>query len=403
MNLGKKICALLCAICLGLWALGTEAEGARALGGFFKQERQSSDTARDGAGEYELLHQSFAALSLDRELRQRYPALAQALDERAQQEWQQAQKTREAMKEEALAFRENIPRYYHPLSHKVDVLLRRADEQVVSFVSQEYTEGSGAHGFYSWQGVTLDTATGEKLHLAQVVRDASSMAELVAQKLRQDYPEGCYDDMEETVRKMALENRLNWSLDPRGITFYFNPYAVGPYAAGLMTATVLFRERPELFAEGYREGPASYAQPFSTWPPLTTSLSGGRDVLRLWREKEQLIIQVNGKKHSFRAELDDLHPVLICREGKNYLYIDGSLPEGNRMTLVFSLKGGVPRHLATLPYTFLHRVAVSPAEQRYWQFLTNPDGFYFDRSVSPGTSSQTDICALGEDGLLTFG
>ena len=400
----KKICALLCVAYFGVGCWAGQGEASQAIGGFFKQERQSDDMDRDGQGEYRLLHQSFAVLSANRELQERYPALAGKLQEMATGEWQQAQKTRKAMKKEALSFRENNPKYYHPLEHEVDVLLRRADDKVVSFINMEYTGGSGAHGMYGWQGVTLSTATGEEVHISQVVRDMGSLMELVTKRLRQDYGEACYKDMEETVKKMALEDRLNWSLDPRGITFYFNPYAIGPYAAGLMTATVLFRESPELFTEYYRDEPESYAQPFSQWYPLTTSLAGGRDVLALRREARQLIIEVNGKVHSFRTELsDDLQPVLVDKEGRLYLYIDGRSEEGKRKTMVFRLEDGTPHHLATLPYTFLHTVAVAPAEQRYWQFFTNPDGFCMDKAGDLGRTTKTDICALGEDGLLTFG
>ena len=403
MLCGKQICAMLCAALLGLGCLSGTAEAAQAIGGFFKQLRQANDMDRDGQGEYELLHQNFAALSLDKESRQRYPALARTLDNMAKQQWQQARKTREDMKNEARSFRENNPKYYHPLAHDVDVLPRRADDKVVSFLSMEYTGGSGAHGMYGWQGVNLSTDTGEEIHLSQVVQDMGRLTDVVTKRLRQDYPQGCYAEMEELVHKMALQDELNWSLDPKGITFYFNPYAIGPYAAGLMEATVLFAEEPDLFTETYRETAESYAQPFPDWYPLTTSMAGGRDVLALRQEGKQLIIEVNGTVHSFRAELDDLHPVLIDKEGQIYLYVDGISSEGSRRTMVFRMEGEKPHHLATLPYTFLHTESVSPAEQRYWNFLTNPDGFYMDRAGRPGASTKTDICAVGENGLLTFG
>ena len=126
-------------------------------------------------------------------------------------------------------------------------------------------------------------------------------------------------------------------------------------------------------------------------------------MLALRQEGEQLIIEVNGEAQSFRAGLSDLHPVLIDKKGQIFLYVDGMSSEGNRRTMVFRVEGGKPHHLDTLPYTFQHTEAVSPAEQRYWNFLTNPDGFYMDRAGRPGTSTKTDICAVGENGLLTFG
>lgn len=57
----------------------------------------------------------------------------------------------------------------------------------------------------------------------------------------------------------------------------------------------------------------------------------------------------------------------------------------------------------TLPYSFRHTVAVAPEVQEYWNFLTNPNGFYIDRSGPITSTTKTDICAVGEKGELTFG
>jgi hypothetical protein len=46
---------------------------------------------------------------------------------------------------------------------------------------------------------------------------------------------------------------------------------------------------------------------------------------------------------------------------------------------------------------------VSPAVQEYWNFLTNPNGFYFDQSSGFTSTSKTDICSVNEKGTLAYG
>ena len=138
-------------------------------------------------------------------------------------------------------------KYYHPLSYEFDVQMRRADTVAVSFLQQEYTGSSGVHGMYVWEGVNLDPLTGEKIPLSAVVKDKDALVKAICKQLRQDYPHSSFDGLEAKLQQEASSDTLNWTLDPRGITFYFNPYEIASYAEGLLMATILFREQPELF------------------------------------------------------------------------------------------------------------------------------------------------------------
>ena len=248
--------------------------------------------------------------------------------------------------------------------------------------------------------------TGEEIALSDVVKDMGRFTDILIAQLKKEHPDATFFDMEKQVRKYALMDKLNWTLDPRGVTVYFNPYAIAPYAEGLLQTTVLFQEQPQLFNEAYLETAEAYAQPFSGYYPLVTSLkdNGRRDVLSVDEGENNVTVTLNGKKTVFDTPLTKLQPVLVHMANKdNYLYIDGQTAEGNRQTLVLKVEKGKAHHVATLPYTFMHTIAVSPAEQQYWRFMTNPNGFYIDRAAKPGHSSKTDICAVGRDGQLTFG
>lgn len=405
----KKICSLLCASLLAV-AVPTVSEAAaaapKALDGFFKQVRQQNDMGKDEGGEYELLHQRWAGLAVDKDIRSRYPELAAAIERRTQADWDRVQKDRKAMTEDARHFRQDVPHYYHPFAQNVDVLMRRADNYVVSYLEMEATDGAGAHGMYGWQGVNLNTLNGEELALAHVVKDTGKLTKLIVSQLKKDYPHAHFMDMEKQVKSMALQRKLNWTLDPRGITFYFNPYEIAPYAEGLLTVTILYQEHPQLFHESYLQTPQEYAQPFPSDYPLVTSLKDNswRDVIAVREQRRKLYVELNGKETVWDVPMKDLQPVLIhMKDKKNYLYIDGRTPEGTRQTIVFKLQRDKVQHVGTLPYTFQHKIAVSPTEQEYWRFLTNPNGFYIDRNATVSSPAKTDICAVGDDGLLTFG
>ena len=265
---------LLLGLLVGLLSLSVTASAApRALGGFFKQVHQKCETGRDVRGEHELLLSKWAGLAVNEDIRRDYPQLAKSLEKINQREWRRIQQVQEKLKEEAIAFRQNDVKYYHPLSYEFDVEMRRADTVAVSFLQQEYTGSSGVHGMYAWEGVNLDPLTGETITLSAVVKDKDALVKAVCQQLRQDYPQSNFDGLESRLQEDALADKLNWTLDPRGLTFYFNPYEIASYAEGLLMATILFREQPELFNIAYQQTAAAYAQPFSAYYPLTTSLN----------------------------------------------------------------------------------------------------------------------------------
>ena len=405
----KKPClaGLVLAAILALTFSAAPAEAApHAISGFFRQIHHTRDMDRDSKGSYELFHQRFAGMGVDGEIRRDYPWLAKSIEKINQKEWQRAQQVRESMKKEAAGFRQEFPDRYRPLEHDFDVLMCRADTFAVSFIQKEYTGGYGAHGMYGWQGVTLSTATGAPIPLDSIIKDKKALTEAICNRLRQKYDQELYADAEKKVSNIVAKDQLNWTLDPRGITFYFNPYAIAPYSSGLLTATILFKEEPALFDPTYCQTAKAYAQPFTEDMDLVTSLrdDSQRDVLSVSASNGIVLVKLNGQESIIRTHLTNLKPVFIHMEdGRNYLYIDGTTQGSMRNTLVVQLGEKRAHQVAILPYSFRHTIAVSPAVQEYWNFLTNPNGFFFDQSTSFINTSKTDICSVNEKGTLAYG
>ena len=179
-----KLClaSLLAAVILAL-ACSAAIAAPRAIGGFFKQDSQANDMSRDERGEFTLFQQNFGGLAVNEEIRQSHPWLAGSIEKITTRAWQDAQKIRRNMKEEAAVFRQEAPDLYHPFEHDYDVLMCRADTFAVSFIQKEYTGGNGVHGMYGWQGVTLSAATGSRIPLAAIAKDREALAEAICTAL----------------------------------------------------------------------------------------------------------------------------------------------------------------------------------------------------------------------------
>ena len=408
--MNKKHCliGLLCSTLLLLgMALPCRMEAApHALGGFSKQIHQKSVPMRTPAGEKELVHQSFSELVLSQELQGYSPLLSKAVANLNRKEQEQAKEMRLSLEKDAKEFYANHPKDFRTFSYERDLQMCRADSLVVSFLQREYSYTGGVHGNYGQYGVNLNTLTGAPLAISDVFTDTETLSATIVTKLRKKYPNSAFTHLDEHIQSLSADGSFNWTLDPRGATFYFNPYEIAPYAEGILTVTILFQEQPQLFQDSYRQTAPEYAEPFAANNlPLVTSLkdNGQTDTISIITSREAMHIRVNGKESVFPVYAAYLDPILIhMADGRNYLYIGGTTNDDKEQIFVFRLDGNTAHHIGTLPYTFRH--VTSSGKQESYHFLTNPNGFLLDKNA-PDTSGivGTDICSVGKDGLLAFG
>ena len=402
---------LLCSLLLisgAAFLQNAEAAPPSALGGFSRQIHQAVDMTKTEAGEKELFRQNFSGLVMEKSLEEAYPGLSGVITRMNRAEWEQAKKLRSELTEEAKEFNARQSQYFYTFAYDYDVTMRRADTFAVSFLQWRYIFTGGPHGNYDCHGVNLSTLTGREIEFSDVFADTEALLDILMERLKEKHPEDLYPDFGKTIRECAARNELNWTLDPRGVTFYFNPYEVAPYACGLLTVSILFDEQPELFHPAYRQTAPAYAEPFFPYNTLMTSLNDNKklDTISIQAYQEKLHIIINGKDNVLETSFHILRPVLLHMEdGRNYLYIEGTTGDnGQRQIFAFQVKGDSAHYIGTLPYTFRHVVAVSPQEVEFENFLTNPNGFFIDRNTRDESgSSVTDTCAVKEDGLLSFG
>lgn len=352
-----------------------------------------------------------------------FPRLAAALEAYNNAATQEAYRVQGQMREEAL--RDYAQRKESGYADSFgghacesDLIVKRADALVLSFLESTYTYTGGAHGGQFYKGVNFDASTGERLSLYQVFPDGEMLVETLIQKLRaENNPAAFFDSMEATVADQIIHDKASWVIGPRGVTFYFNQYEIAPYAAGTVTTTIMFDERPGLFKEKYKLGPASYCEELTTYPADTVSLYddglGKANSLMVDGSGGMINIILDGKvvwKKEFVGD-NKIAPVFVhTGAGQNFLYVDygyasPQMGVGRQMD-VFRLDVGRATFVQTVPYSFQRAIDLTNTGEHWigrW-IMTDPYEFNIDEPhFSTNGQSKTHTVQIGEEGFPTFG
>ena len=352
-----------------------------------------------------------------------FPKLAAALESYNNSARAEALRVQEQMREEALRdYAERKKNGYgdsfNGYAYENDLIIKRADALVLSFLDSTYTYTGGAHGGQMYQGVNFDASTGERLSLNQVFPDGEQLVEVLIEKLYEENRQGTFfDSMEATVADQVIHDKVSWVIEPRGVTFYFNQYEIAAYASGTITTTIGFDERPGMFNPKYNLGPASYCEELTTFPADNVCLyddgSGKLDTLMAFVDDNRLNIVLNGKvvcKKDFVGN-NRVRPVFVHTGGnKNFLYIDYGFASpqmgvGRQMD-VFKLDSGKATFVRTVPFSFQRTInLVNTGENWIGQWImTDPYEFNIDEPhFSANGQSKTHTVQIGEEGFPTFG
>ena len=194
-----------------------------------------------------------------------------------------------------------------------DVFIRRADTLAVSFLNTNYNYVGGVHGMFGVSGRNFDSKTGRELSLSDVCPDLPELAGVIKEQLCSEYPNASFvGNGAEAVDYLMGVGNIAWTLDPTGVTFYFNPYVIGSYSEGIFATTVLFDEHPELFAERYCREPKSYCMEFRPYIPVRASFANGDSAqVRVFSSDGGQRISLNGVVLDDWGETRDQRPVLM--------------------------------------------------------------------------------------------
>lgn len=123
--------------------------------------------------------------------------------------------------------------YVDTSSHEAHIVMNGDGFLTVEFEHSSYS--GGAHGNFGFNYIVLDLTTGDEVDLQSHVVEGfeKHWVELAAAALRQDAGVGPKAPLTEAgLFEDKLELNENWYLVPSGIGYSYDPYEIGPYAAG---------------------------------------------------------------------------------------------------------------------------------------------------------------------------
>jgi len=305
-------------------------------------------------------------------------------------------------KDELAANRSGFETYVSTL----DVQVRRADQVILSLLSDSYSHYGQIEHLRVFHGSNYDPATGKELALNDVVKNVNNDLALAVQEALTSYTLTGDFYSKDTVENYFANtpyDGFNWTVDYAGLTFYFAPGELND--EGSMTATVSFAKHPELFQEKYLTVPAEYSvelpKDISFFTQLdgddafeVISVSGYYDDARNAYIKYGIYTDTDGQFYEEDHYAYDYHPYYLKTESGNFLYLFcESFDEGVRQMelIVFRLNqdGSI---------TKIGEKNVSPAWLADNKFLvpTDPGSLILD---DPDQNAQTAAFKVGKDGM----
>lgn len=250
------------------------------------------------------------------------------------------------------------PEYFGSFTSSSEYAIQRADSLILSIREDYDSYTGGVHGNYGSMGWNFDTATGARFELTDILTNTDRLDEILSEKISAKYTFDPFESLPEMLAEYAPED-YTWTLGYQGITFYFSPYEIAPYAAGLLTATIWFDEMPELFYEEYTVAPeGGYAVALPYYNEADVDLDAGdnmRDALSYWTYEGEygekyLTISLNGQYYTEESWCAfSVEPYLVCVEDNFYLYVEGSGDNDYRTLYIYDLNGSAPQLISDFP------------------------------------------------------
>jgi len=292
------------------------------------------------------------SIILGEESAKNFPALAAALQE---MNAGNSENNAYLLQDMAEMARETFQEREYPINFESSshYTVQRADERILSVLVNEYEYMGGVHPM-SWVWATnMDPATGYALPLEDVMTDTKVLPEILTKQLQEKYPDIPFENLQETLEDFPPET-FAWTIGYQGITFYFSPYVIASYAAGILSTTVWFDEYPQLFEKAYTQAPdGGYAFALTTDTDIAIDLDpkdSQRDVLSLSMPADEnydlhVYATLNGQDFFLEdCRGYEMLPHLVClRSGDKdrfYLYIEATAENDFTSIYIYDLNNG---------------------------------------------------------------
>lgn len=277
----------------------------------------------------------------------------------------------------------------------------RADSDYFTILGQSSSYSGGAHGYSGYAGYNFDSKTGKELTLDDILEDKETAAYAIAQDILENHEAAeffaitDYDASEEVAQEQLSnaiyndyladghEYDLNFVLGNNGIHFYFNPYAIAPYASGIIHAMISYDEQAGMINQNLNLARENYIEPMfyglygtdtfyadidNGWyknVSIGAEYGYSDDYQNSWIEK--LVVYVNQEKEDeIKIETEaygyEFDSYFIANNGRYFIYAD-LLSDSDYHTLYcFEVTGGEPEYVGLFPGQLLPGSDVSALE-----------------------------------------
>jgi hypothetical protein len=139
---------------------------------------------------------------------------------------------------------------------EISYSIEYADNDLISVNFLESNFTGGVHPNYNYFTITYDLKSGKELKLPELFKPGANYLQTVSAYAIQDLQSrkmpdsdenmGLAQDLFEDGAKPLAENYERWNITKKGLMFTFDPYQVGPYAAGSQTVIVPYAKLKEI-------------------------------------------------------------------------------------------------------------------------------------------------------------
>lgn len=297
-----------------------------------------------------------------------------------------------------------------PLVSTLDTQVRRADDVVLSVLTDSHYENGMNGGHRSFWGSNYDVQTGEELHLPDIVTDMDAFAQAVEDQLFGTVGADVFynEDIIKEYFEMYGADGTHWSIDYNGVTMYFDEGEITDIGIGGMSATVTFAEHPELFNEKYTVVPEAYIVSLPTKYTFYTDLDsdGICEELAIYDRYDEdndyeatVDIYIGDASCSESFWAYDCEPYYVkTADGKHYVYLFTEL-ETQMYLYVYDITGGTVSKVGEANVSPYYNDGISA-------ILTDPENMHFDifgDEAGGGVAESNALFAVGTDGMPAQG
>lgn len=300
---------------------------------------------------------SWQSVALGEESKEKYPKLAERLEEINEENNIIFHNFIEQNASLAQEHYMDTPEYFYEYSSNSSYLVQRADSLIFSIREDgnEYT--GGAHGMYGVWGINYEPSSGKVLTISDVCTKVEKLPAILSEKVIENYADEyeTFESLQSVLEEYKPED-YNWTMGYQGITFYFSPYEIASYAKGEITVTLWFDENPELFRKRFLKKPdTGYVMDLPQNSEVEIDLGNGRKdklmVSTYYKTQEDeeygiqyLCVTLNDSVYYEEEYYGyDIYPCLVCvsspEKERYFLYVQGTAENDYRSILIYDLNG----------------------------------------------------------------